>query len=183
MPEEPVWRGFFEPHTILQRLGLTPGCGEILDFGCGYGTFAIPAARITSGIVHALDIEPEMVSITRRKAEEAGLTNLHVQQRDFVADGSGLPEGSIDYAMLFNLLHAEERMSLLREAWRVLKVGGQLAIIHWNYDATTPRGPTMSIRPRPEDCRAWAEQVGFELLPPGQINLPPYHYGFVFHRK
>jgi hypothetical protein len=40
----------------------------------------------------------------------------------------------------------------------------------------------MEIRPKPEDCRSWAEQVGFELLPPGLIDLPPYHYGFVFRR-
>ena len=40
----------------------------------------------------------------------------------------------------------------------------------------------MSIRPRPEQCRDWAEQVGFQLLPPGLIDLPPYHYGFVFER-
>ena len=45
--------------------------------------------------------------------------------------------------------------------------------IHWNYDPSTPRGPSMSIRPRPEDCRDWAEAAGFRLLAPGIINLPP----------
>ena len=105
-----------------------------------------------------------------------------MRQRDFVVEGSGLPDASVDYAMLFNILHAEERMTLLREAWRVLALEGKLAVIHWNYDPSTPRGPSMDIRPKPEDCRAWAEQVGFELLPPGLIDLPPYHYGFVFRR-
>ena len=28
-----------------------------------------------------------------------------------------------------------------------------------------------------------AEQVGFVLVPPGQIDLPPYHYGFVFEKR
>jgi hypothetical protein len=64
----------------------------------------------------------------------------------------------------------------------VLVPDGKLAIIHWNYDPDTPRGPTMSIRPRPDQCQSWAEQVGFELLPPSLIDLPPYHYGFVFRR-
>lgn len=182
MPEESMWRGFFDAEAILTKLGLATGCEHVVDFGCGYGTFAVPAARIASGVVYALDIEPEMVAATRRKAAEAGLTNIESRQRDFVAEGAGLPDGSADYVMLFNILHAEERMTLLQAAWRVLKQGGRLAVIHWNYDPSTPRGPALSIRPRPEECRSWPEQIGFELLPPGLIDLPPYHYGFVFRR-
>ena len=50
--------------------------------------------------------------------------------------------------------------------------------IHWNYDPTTPRGPSMSIRPRPEVCRQWLNQAGFTVS--GQIvNLPPVHYGIL----
>jgi ubiquinone/menaquinone biosynthesis C-methylase UbiE len=153
-----------------------------VDFGCGYGTFTIPAARIISGIVYALDIEPEMLELTGCKAEEASVKNIDRRLRDFAVEGSGLPDASVEYAMLFNILHAEERMMLLQEVWRVLIEDGKLGIIHWNYDPRTPRGPSMSIRPHPKQCRSWAEQVGFELLPPGFIDLPPYHYGFVFRR-
>jgi len=96
---------------------------------------------------------------------------------------TGLADGSVDFVMLFNILHADERLAMLREAWWVTSSGGRLAVIHWNYDSGTPRGPTMSIRPRPEDCRSWAEQVGYRLQPPGMVDLPPYHYGFVFERS
>jgi ubiquinone/menaquinone biosynthesis C-methylase UbiE len=182
MPSEEIWQEFFAPEAILKKLGLTSACKDVVEFGCGYGTFTIPAARIISGIVYALDIEPEMLKLTGCKAEEAGIHNIDRWLRDFAVDGSGLPDASVDYAMLFNILHAEERMMLIQEAWRVLKGDGKLGIIHWNYDTNTLRGPSMSIRPRPEQCRAWAEQVGFALLPPGLIDLPPYHYGFVFRR-
>ncbi len=91
-----------------------------------------------------------------------------------------LSGNSVDHALLFNILHADERLTMLKEARRVLAAGGKLAVIHWNYDPSTPRGPSMSIRPRPDECHSWAEQVGFVLLPPGLIDLPPYHYGFVF---
>jgi ubiquinone/menaquinone biosynthesis C-methylase UbiE len=84
--------------------------------------------------------------------------------------------------MLFNILHAERCEVLLEEAFRVLKPGGLLAIMHWNYDPTTPRGPSMDIRPQPEQCCDWAEQARFWLLPPGFIDLPPYHYGMVLER-
>jgi hypothetical protein len=84
--------------------------------------------------------------------------------------------------MLFNILHAERPEVLLDEAFRVLKPSGLLAITHWKYDPTTPRGPSMEIRPRPEQCRVWAEQLGFRILEPGIIELPPYHYGMVLER-
>jgi SAM-dependent methyltransferase len=133
--------------------------------------------------VFGFDIELEMVETTRRKAESAGLKNVAVLQRDCAVDGTGVQEASIDYAMLFNILHSQEKLFLLQEVWRVLKAGGKLAIIHWNHDASTPRGRSMEIRPRPGKCRSWAAQVGFELLPPGFVDLPPYYYGFVFQRS
>ena len=182
MPDESMWTDFFDAETVLRKLGLTSSCGDVVDFGCGYGMFTIPAAKITSGTVHALDIDPEMVAITTQKVEAAGLGNVRTYVRDFVADGTGLPDASVQYVMLFNILHAECPDTLLREAHRILVAGGKLGIIHWNYDPTTPRGPAMAIRPRPEQCREWAESAGFCLLAPGIIDLPPYHYGMVLER-
>ena len=86
--------------------------------------------------------------------------------------------GSVDFAMLFNILHAEDVTGLLREALRVLRPGGTLGIIHWAHDARTPRGPPLGIRPRPEQCIHWATDVGFEV-PGAPIALPPHHYGLV----
>ena len=131
MPEECLWAAFFTPEEILRKLRLLSS-GDVVDFGCGYGTFTIPAAQITSGTVHALDIDPAMVSATTAKA--ANFPNMRVSCRDFVGDGTGLPDGSVAYAMLFNILHAECPSGLLREAYRVLAPGGRLAVIHWNYD-------------------------------------------------
>ena len=179
MPDEQMWASFFSPAQTLAKLGLTGTCRDVADFGCGYGTFAIPAAKVVGGTVHAFDIEGEMVSITRRKADECGLTNVHAEHRDFVAEGTGLPEGSVDYVMLFNILHCEKPQILLGEAWRILGRGKLLGIMHWNYDSATPRGPSMGIRPRPEHCLAWALDAGFHLQVSEMINLPPYHYGWV----
>ena len=182
MPEENVWAGFFAPEAVLRTLGLTSSCGDMVDFGCGYGTFTIPAARIVSGTVHAMDIEPDMVQATQAKVDAEGLRNVKTYLRDFVTDGTGLPAANFDYVMLFNILHAECPEVLLREAFRVLNPGGLLAITHWNHDPTTPRGPRMKIRPHPEQCCDWAERAGFRLLQPGIIDLPPYHYGMVLER-
>lgn len=182
MPDENLWQSFFEAEAALAKLGLTDACRDVVEFGCGYGTFTIPAARIVNGTVFALDIEPEMIAATKEKARAAGLRNVKTVLRDFVAEGTGLPDAAVDYAMVFNLLHAEQPLILLREAWRVLAPEGVLAIMHWNYDPTTPRGPSMEIRPRPEDCRRWAEEAGF-AVERDIIDLPPYHYGLVGRKK
>ncbi|CAN5319814.1 hypothetical protein BH10PLA2_BH10PLA2_30390 [soil metagenome] len=111
-----------------------------MEFGCGYGTFTIPAAQLVGGRVFALDIEREMVAVTARKAAEAGLHNVVVNDRDFVETGCGRPDASVDYALLFNILHLEDPVRLLREARRALVPGGKAGIIHWRSDLETPRG-------------------------------------------
>jgi SAM-dependent methyltransferase len=178
MPSEGSWERFFDAPATLAALSFTMREAEVVDFGCGYGTFTSAAARLTTGIVHALDIDPAMVRATAERAASLGLSNVRVIECDFVSNGSGLPSESVDYAMVFNILHAEDPLTLLREALRILRPHGKVAVIHWIHDPTTPRGPDLSIRPRPEECRRWIQNAGFELLLP-EVALPPYHYGIV----
>lgn len=178
MPDEQMWAAFFNADRILAQLGLDDPEADVVEFGCGYGTFTVAAAARTRGTVFALDIEPAMIEAVQRKAKERGLANVRVMLRDFVAEGTGLADNSVGCALLFNILHAENPVGLLREAHRVLRPGGKAGVIHWNYDARTPRGPDLSIRPRPEQCRKWLQEAGFALALP-LLPLPPYHYGLV----
>ncbi|PIU41183.1 MAG: class I SAM-dependent methyltransferase [Candidatus Omnitrophica bacterium CG07_land_8_20_14_0_80_42_15] len=181
MPEREMWENFFNPVKTLATLGINSQIGDVAEFGCGYGTFTIPAAKVIKGKVYALDIEPDMIRVTDEEAKKHDLSSVQTVIRDFMTEGSGLPDGSTDYVMLFNILHLEKPMVLINEAKRILKEGGKLGIIHWNYDPKTPRGPSMDIRPKPEDCIRWAESVGFGGAT--QYDLKPYHYGIVLIKK
>jgi len=182
MPDEEMWAGFFDPAKVLSVFGLNAGVRDVAEFGCGYGTFTLAAAGIVSGTVHALDIEPEMVDIVRQKCREAGIDNVQASVRDFVVEGTGLADNSMDAALLFNILHHEAPVTLMKEAIRALKPNGVLAVIHWNYDPATPRGPAMEIRPRPEQCIAWGREAGFRFNERDRYGLPPYHYGMLFRK-
>lgn len=182
MPAEEYWSSFFDPECILSKLDCGANCGDVVEFGCGYGLFTAPAAMRIAGTVYALDIDPEMIKATWLRIAEAGLANVHVEQRDFLTDGCGRPDQSASYAMLFNILHIEESLSLLREAYRVVMPGGKLGIIHWNYDPKTPRGPSLDIRPRPEQCRMLAETAGFQFSRFEPLHCCDYHYGLVMQR-
>jgi SAM-dependent methyltransferase len=184
MPEEAYWESFFDADATIKILFNTSGlAGHLIEFGCGYGTFTVPAALHTHGIVTALDIEPLMVDRVRQKTEARGLSNVYAEVRDFVANGSGLETGTQDHALIFNLLHLEHPIALLQEAHRVLRDGGMLFVMHWRSDIPTPRGPSLAIRPRPEQCQVWLEEASFRDVKP--VNLQsccPYHFGLLARR-
>ncbi len=182
MPSEEYWASFFDPACLVETLDCSESRLGLVEFGCGYGNFTLPAARVAKGPVFAFDIEPEMIATTERKAREAGLENIRVELRDFVEQGTGHPDSSVDYVMLFNILHIENPVGLLEEARRILVPGGKVGIIHWRTDIETPRGPSMEIRPTPEDCRAWGETAGLTFVRDRAISCCSYHFGLVMER-
>ncbi len=155
----------------------TGALGDVAELGCGHGTFTVPLARRVGGRVHAFDVEPEMVEATRRRAADEGLRNVAVEVRDVLATGFGLPAGSQDACLLFNILHHDDPVALLALAAEVVRPGGRVLVIHWRHDASTPRGPDLSIRPRPEQVGEWAAATGALRADGGVIDLPPWHYG------
>ena len=183
MPDEAYWASFFEAETTIDSL-LGPSVeGNVIEFGCGYGSFTVPAARRTAGYVTALDIEPEMVDCVRQKAVACNLSNIQAEVRDFVAHGTGVATGSQAHAMIFNLLHLEQPVDLLREAYRTLQDGGVLSVIHWRSDIPTPRGPSLAIRRTPEQCREWIAEAGFRAIESVDLqSCCPFHFGLLAKR-
>ena len=182
MPDQPDWEAFFNPGCILDRLDCRGACGDVVEFGCGYGTFTIPAGQLVVGRVFALDIDPGMVAATREKAADAGLANVVAEERDFVVSGTGRPDESVGRTLLFNILHIEDPVGLLREARRVLAPGGVASIIHWRDDIPTPRGPSPPIRPSREACRAWGEAAGLAFVRYESLCCCSWHWGLVMRK-
>src|ERR1035441_5715635 len=160
MPEEVYWETLFDVPLILDRLGIDARLKDVVELGCGYGTFTIPVTRRISGTVTMFDIDEAMVERTRQRAAAAGAYNVRYFVRDVFANGFGGEAGGKDACLLFNILHCEEPVRLLAEAARVVRPGGGVLVIHWRHDPPTPRGPNLEIRPRPEQIAGWAMETG-----------------------
>ena len=151
MPEEANWNDFFNVDFLLSELNIDSQITDLVEIGSGYGTFTIPTARLIQGKLYAFDIEDEMIDILNQKIQNKQIDNIRLEKRDILAHSTALPDNSIDYVMLFNILHHESPMEFIDEAYRILKSNGKIGIIHWRSDISTPRGPDLSIRPKPNE--------------------------------
>jgi SAM-dependent methyltransferase len=182
MPEEDYWESLFDVELILDRMGIDATVRDVAELGCGYGTFTVPVARRISGMIETCDIDPALVARTIQRAREAGLNNVRAEVRDVLMEGFGGEPQTKDACLLFNILHGEEPECLLAQAARVVRPGGRVLVIHWRYDPATPRGPSMDIRPRPEQIIEWARKTRMLRFVAPALDLPPWHYGLRFVR-
>jgi len=182
MPPEEVWNSFFDVEEILNRMQLNSRVVDAADFACGYGTFTIPAAQRITGTMYAVDLDPKMTQTVESHARALGLLNVRPIIRDLMREGSGLKDESVDYLMLFNILHSEQPQILIQEAFRVLRRRGIVGIIHWIRDSRTPRGPPLELRPTIEQCVEWCLQSGFARASAMSMELKPYHFGLIMRK-
>jgi len=119
---------------VLRKVGIREG-QVVLDFGCGSGTYTIPAARIVGeqGRVYALDKDGKTLDELMQKAKLAGLKNI--ERIDTSGELKfGLADQSIDLILLFDVFHhhyfpqMDERKRLLGEIYRILKSDGFISV-------------------------------------------------------
>ncbi len=183
MPAESLWESMFDVERIVSALGIDSTLSDVAEFGCGYGTFTVPVARVVTGTVYAFDIDPAMIERTEQRSKSAGLTNVVCRHRDAAEQGFGMPAGAVDAALLFNILHCENPLQLLSHTVDAVQTGGVVLVIHWRFDSSTPRGPSLDIRPKPEQIVQWTQQTGKLSLVGETLDLPLWHYGLRFTRR
>jgi arsenite methyltransferase len=101
----------------------------VLDLGSGAGAdVLISAQRVgPTGRAIGLDMTDEMLELARSNAEQAGITN--VEFRKGYIEAIPLADASVDVVISNCVLNLSgDKPAVLREAARVLRIGGRLAI-------------------------------------------------------
>lgn len=149
--------------TVFRFLALQPG-ERVADVGCGSGYYTFDLARAVGpdGQVLALDIQEDSVAFLQERLEFLGCEGC-APVRTWVsrADDAGLPEASVDVALLSNLdFYAfpdqlAENVRMLESCFRGLRPGGRAVVVQ---DLSVNRGSAA------DHIEAAFVAVGFERV-------------------
>jgi ubiquinone/menaquinone biosynthesis C-methylase UbiE len=117
--------------ALLIQAGIKNG-HQVLDLGCGTGTFAVQMKRSTPGAkVISIDGDEQILEIARSKSRKAG-----VKVEFHRCDASQLPFDNNRFdrvvsSLFFHHLIMDQKIAAIKEVFRVLKPRGELHIADW----------------------------------------------------
>jgi ubiquinone/menaquinone biosynthesis C-methylase UbiE len=155
--DSPGRDGRLQINRVMDLLGITRG-KTVADIGAGSGWFTVRAARRVgeSGVVYAVDINPESIRYIDDRAQKEKLHNVKTILGK--ADDPLLPAGAIDSVLLLKTYHeVAEPAALLRNLRASLRPGAKIGIIDRNGNAEDHGvGRDVVLRE--------ADQAGYRLL-------------------
>jgi len=163
-------------NLTLEKLGLLSE-DIVVDIGCGIGYFSIPAAETVSSInkVYALDTSKEMLKEVEKRAAILGIKNLVVIETEEY--DLKIQDESVSFALIANVLHEIiNKKRFLKEARRILKPSGRIAIIDWE-KKQTEMGPPIGHRIDKQETKEILNFSGFEVSM--ELEISDVFYGLV----
>ncbi len=164
---------------MLANLGVKPGM-TVCDIGCGNGYYTLQLAEMVgpTGRVLAVDIQPEMLDMLRKRAAKAGLTNI----APIIGSpyDPKLPEGEVDLILLVDVYHEFSHPAQMLGAMRdSLAPKGVIALLEYREE-----DPDVPIKPLHKMSK---QQIMKEFPPNGfrlvkQFDRLPWQHMMFFGR-
>jgi SAM-dependent methyltransferase len=117
---------------VMDLLEISPG-KAVADIGAGSGWFTVRAARRvgSTGVVYAVDINPEAIHYIDQRARKQSLANVKTILSK--ADDPLLPTNAVDSVLLLKTYHEiADPIKLLQNLRPALRPGARLGIIDRN---------------------------------------------------
>ena len=128
---------YFGRRTI--ELASIPSGSRVLDVCCGAGASALPAAEAVgpTGKVVGVDLAKGLLELARKKAVQAGLNNIQFEVGDMLS--LRFPFETFDAVVcVFGIFFVPDMAKGVRELWRCVRPGGQLAVTTWGPNLFEP---------------------------------------------
>ena len=126
------------PNAAVQAMQLVPDA-VVADIGAGTGYFSFRlAAQVPQGRVYAVDVQPEMLDIIRKRIERRSVDNVAAVTGK--VDDPMLPAEAIDAVLLVDAYHEfAYPYEMMRGIVRALRPGGRVFLIEYRgEDASIP---------------------------------------------
>ncbi|MBX7115574.1 MAG: methyltransferase domain-containing protein [Myxococcaceae bacterium] len=137
-PERDAWQ---KPDQVIAALDLWPQA-KVADIGAATGYFPVRIAKVvTQGTVYGVDIEPTMTDYLAARAKRENLPQLVAVLGE--PENPKIPEPVDVVVVVDTYHHIENRTGYFRQLTRLLKPGGQVAIIDFKPDS--PMGPEKKL--------------------------------------
>jgi len=128
---------YFGGQTI--KLLLLPPGSSVLDVCCGTGASALFAAKLVGprGKVIGVDLAKELLELARAKAAQQHLGNVQFELGDMLS--LRFPSESFNAVVcVFGIFFVPDMSMAVRELWRLVRRGGQLAVTTWGPNLFEP---------------------------------------------
>lgn len=168
---------------FLEQIGIKQG-QTVLDFGCGEGHYAIPAAKLIGdeGKIYAVDKDEQALCRLIQRIEEYKIKNIEVMKKEST---TGLKNNFMDFIICYDVVHyLKDRKSLYYEFHRILKPEGIFSLYPKHHKDDYPLMELAHMKL--EGVLEEVEEAGFSLQEYSLKNLihdDSYNIGYILNFK
>lgn len=167
---------------MIEQLALQPG-QRVLELAAGPGDTGFLSAELVkpAGTLLSSDASAAMLAVARERALALGVENVEFAQLDL--EWIDLPTATVDAVLCrWGLMLVADPSAALREARRVIRPGGRIALAVWDLPERNPWA-TVAMRTLVELGHVAAPAPGapgmFALAAPGHLGELVESAGFV----